>query len=61
MSEYRVDYVTLSGGESVLAEKIVCPVCGVLDMGTAFDTSREPATAMCSKGHEWTFTTKADA
>jgi len=61
MSEYRVDYVTLSGGKSVPAEKIVCPVCNVLDMGTSFDTSEEPARAECSKGHEWTFTTEADA
>lgn len=61
MAEYKVEYVTLSGGKSVPAEKIVCPVCNKLDMGTRFNTSTEPIQAECSRGHEWTFTSEADA
>jgi hypothetical protein len=61
MSDYRVEYVTLSGGKLVPAEKLICPVCKVLDMDGRFNTSVDPAEAECSKGHEWTFTTKADA
>jgi hypothetical protein len=61
MSDYRVEWVNLSGGKSVPAEKVICPECKVLDMNTGFDTSIEPAHAWCSQGHEWTFSTKADA
>lgn len=61
MADYKVEYVTLSGGKSVPAEKIGCPQCGILDIKTRFNTSVEPAQAECSQGHEWTFTTEADA
>lgn len=62
MSEkHEVQYVTLSGGKHVPAEKIICPKCKVLDLNTRFNTSVEPAEAECSKGHEWTFTTEANA
>lgn len=61
MSEYQVEWVTLSGGKSVPAEKLVCPVCEALDIHTDIDTSTEPAKAICSRGHEWTFKIGADA
>lgn len=61
MSEYKVEYVQLSAGKSVPTERIICPVCRVLDMDTDFDTSEEPARAECSQGHKWTFKTEADA
>lgn len=61
MEKHRVEYVQLSGGKSVSAQKVVCPVCNVLDLDTKFNAQVEPAEAPCSKGHEWTFTTRADA
>jgi transcription elongation factor Elf1 len=62
MADYKVEYVTLSGGKNVPAEKLLCPKCKTLDLGTAIDTSVEPAVAVCPKcDTEWTFTTEADA
>lgn len=63
---YGLFYKALCGREGVdgicdPAEKIVCPQCGILDIKTRFNTSVEPAQAECSQGHEWTFTTEADA
>ena len=62
MSEYKVEWVALTNGVHVSAEKLVCPQCNTLDMGTDIDCSTEPAKAICPKCDlEWTFTTKADA
>lgn len=61
MAEYEIEYVTLSGGAHVSADKLVCPRCRTLDLGTDIDTSSEPFKATCPKGHEWTFSAKADA
>lgn len=50
--DYRVGWVEIKG-KSILAEKVVCPVCGTLDLNTDFDTSEEPWKAICPVGHEW--------
>ena len=62
IARYKVDYVELSGGKWVPAEKLICPKCNVLNLKVDIDTSTEPAKAICPVCEtEWTFTTEADA
>jgi len=61
MADYRVEYVTVGQDKHIPAEKAICPVCKVLDMGTGFNTSVYPWEARCSKGHEWTVKAAPDA
>jgi hypothetical protein len=60
MSEYRVDWVEIKG-KSIPADRVVCPICETLDLGTDFDTSQEPWRAICPQGHEWEIKTVPDA
>lgn len=59
MAEYKVEYAEIAG-KSIPAEKLICPQCHTLDLGTDFDTSTEPWTAICPKGHEWQVSTQAN-
>lgn len=61
MTDYRIEWVTLSGGKSVAAEKLVCPMCRRLDLETEVDTTTDPWKAICSKGHEFSISAKPDA
>ena len=64
MAEYKVEWVeiqTKNGKISVPAERIVCPICKTLDLGTAFDSTTEPMKALCPEGHEWEIKTRPEA
>lgn len=61
MAEHEVQYIMLSGGKSIPAERAICPECKTLNLHTAFDTSTEPLRAICPKGHSWPIKTEADA
>jgi hypothetical protein len=61
VGRYKVEYVTLSGGRSIPAHLLECPECKIVDLGVELDTSKEPFTAWCSKGHEFTVDARPNA
>jgi hypothetical protein len=61
MGEYKVEYVTLSGGTSVPAYLLECPKCKTVDLNIEIDTSTEPWKAWCGKGHEFTIDARPQA
>lgn len=59
--KYEVQYLTLSGGMTIPAVKAVCPVCKKLVLPTTFDTSTEPWTAHCGRGHSFEIDLREDS
>jgi hypothetical protein len=53
LADREITYVQLSGGQYVAPEKLVCPECKTLDLGTTVDTTTVPWRAHCVRGHRW--------
>jgi len=61
MTQYKVEYLTLSGGKVIAAYKLVCPDCHKLDLESEIDTETTPWTAWCRQGHEFRVDPTPDA
>jgi hypothetical protein len=57
----EIQYVTLTGGESLPAYKMVCPECKALVLGTTVNTESTPWRGYCPEGHNWRIDKDADA
>ena len=61
MSEFQVEWVQLSGGETLPAYKMICPECKTLVLGTKVNTTSMPWRGHCPDGHSWRIDAEADA
>jgi hypothetical protein len=62
MGEVEIQWITLTGGQTIPAYKLVCPQCKALVLGgTTVNTSVEPWRADCGNGHQWDVVSKEDA
>jgi hypothetical protein len=57
----EIQYVTLSGGESIPAYKMICPECNTLVLGSTVNTESIPWRGYCPDGHRWRINNEADA
>lgn len=60
-NEIEVQWVQLSGGETLAAYKMICPECKALVLGTTVNTSSNPWRGHCPEGHSWRISVEADA
>jgi len=61
MSEFQVEWVQLSGGETLPVYKMICPECKTLVLGTKVNTTSIPWRGHCPDGHSWRIDAEADA
>jgi hypothetical protein len=61
MAKYEIQHLTLNGGVTIPAYKVVCPQCMTLDLKTDFRTDVMPWVAICTKGHQFEIDPRPEA
>jgi len=58
---FEIQWVRLTGGQTLPAYKMICPECGTLVLGTTVNTESTPWRGHCPSGHSWRIDEQADA